>query len=197
MPSDLLSLATASSAKCSCSSPSWATGPVNGPSIAIVALQLLPDPPAALELALAAALALELAELLDDELLPQPAATSAVSAAAANVSRTFIRSLLLLCQCVDLELDPPCRARPLRRRRPVEPRRPGARRLRRTRASRTGRRPPPASPPDERRPPPASASRPCSPGSARCGPAAGCRSRPPPATSARRSETRPRPPARG
>jgi hypothetical protein len=56
---------------------------VNGPSIAIVAVQLLPE----LELdAEAAALELPL-ELLLLLLLPQPAAISAVSAAAANVRR--------------------------------------------------------------------------------------------------------------
>src|ERR1700760_992016 len=87
VPFALLSSATANCAKCNCSRPTCATGPVNGPSIAIVALQLLPEPELDAE---AAALEpppqLELLLLL----LPHPAATSAVSATAASVSRTFI-----------------------------------------------------------------------------------------------------------
>jgi hypothetical protein len=63
---------------------------VNGPSIAIDALQLLlaaadDVPVAAAELVAAGALLL--LELLE---LPQPTATSAVSTAATNVKRTFI-----------------------------------------------------------------------------------------------------------
>src|SRR5437660_6533564 len=87
VPLAWLSVATASWAKCSCSRPTWATGPVNGPSMAMVALQLLPEPEddaAALELPAALLL------LLLDE--PQPTATSAVSAAAISVRRTFIAS---------------------------------------------------------------------------------------------------------
>src|ERR1700760_3252539 len=45
VPLASLSSLTASWAKCSCSRPTWATGPVNGPSMAIDALQLLPDDP--------------------------------------------------------------------------------------------------------------------------------------------------------
>ncbi len=90
VPLALLSSGTASCAKCSCSRPTCATGPVNGPSIAIDALQLLVAaaddvPAAAAELEVAAgALLLLLLEL------PQPTATSAVSAAATNVKRTFM-----------------------------------------------------------------------------------------------------------
>src|ERR1700759_517681 len=83
VPLAWLSILTASCAKCSCSRPTWATGPVNGPSMAIAALQLLPDEPLDDELAAAAALDAP-DELLELRELPQPAATSAVSAAAAN-----------------------------------------------------------------------------------------------------------------
>src|ERR1700744_1750168 len=91
VPLALLSICTASCAKCSCSRPTCATGPVNGPSMAIDALQLLPAeaddvPAAAAELEVAAG-ALLLLLLLE---LPQPTATSAVSAAATNVKRTFM-----------------------------------------------------------------------------------------------------------
>src|ERR1700722_13253036 len=92
IPSDLLSLATASCAKCSCSRPTSATGPVNGPSIAIEALQGFVDAALALERELGrpplAALALALLLLL--LLLPQPVAISAVSATATRIRRTFI-----------------------------------------------------------------------------------------------------------
>src|ERR1035438_6151217 len=83
-----LSSATANCAKCNCSSPTWATGPVNGPSIAIEATHLPPELPLAAALVLALALALALLLLL--LLLPQPAATSAVSATAAIETRNFI-----------------------------------------------------------------------------------------------------------
>src|ERR1700729_1616006 len=71
-----LSSATASCAKCSCSRPTCATGPVSGPSIAIGAvhdfeLPLL-EAAAVLEVALLVVVLLLL-------LLPQPAATSAVT----------------------------------------------------------------------------------------------------------------------
>src|ERR1700733_3604144 len=81
-----LSLATANCAKCNCSRPTCATGPVNGPSIAIEAghdfeLPLLAA--AVVELPL---LLLELVLLL---LLPQPPAINAVRAKAAKPMRTF------------------------------------------------------------------------------------------------------------
>src|SRR5215472_2814704 len=76
-----LSMASASSAKCSCSWPSVATGPVSGPSMPIEAthdLVVVPVPPVA-----------ELFELLLP-LLPQPATASAPSAAAAMITRLLI-----------------------------------------------------------------------------------------------------------
>jgi len=72
-----LSLATASSAKCYCSSPSAATGPVNGPSIAMFAVQL---PLLAEVEAEPDALVLVVLLLL---LLPQPTTTSVESSSAA------------------------------------------------------------------------------------------------------------------
>src|SRR5215475_11646004 len=63
----------ASCAKCSCSWPSTATGPVSGPSIPIVALHALLPPPAAVP-----------------PLLPHPAATSAPSADATIIVRPFM-----------------------------------------------------------------------------------------------------------
>ena len=84
-----LSSATASCAKCSCSRPTCATGPVNGPSIAIDAVhdfEPLELAAAWVELPLLALLLLLLLLLL----LPQPAATSAVRAKAARLMRTFI-----------------------------------------------------------------------------------------------------------
>src|SRR5437868_15488942 len=79
-----LSLATASCAKCSWYWPSCATGPVNGPSMAIDAVHFLAPPPLPLDEALAALL--ELLELL----LPQPAAISPANAAATRNIRPFI-----------------------------------------------------------------------------------------------------------
>src|SRR5580700_10365930 len=80
-----LSMDTASSAKCSCSVPSGATGPVIGASIPIEAVHvlvlLLLDPPPA-------AAVLELLLLL--LLLPQPATTSEPTAAATRTRRPFI-----------------------------------------------------------------------------------------------------------
>src|SRR5215472_11965710 len=75
-----LSMASASCAKCSCSWPSVATGPVSGPSMPIDAthdLVVVPVPPVE-----------ELVELLP--LLPQPATASAPSAAAAMITRLLI-----------------------------------------------------------------------------------------------------------
>ena len=63
---------------------------MNGPSIAIEALQAFVDPPLealALALELPPLEALELLLLL---LLPQPAAISAVSATATRITRTFM-----------------------------------------------------------------------------------------------------------
>src|SRR5450755_2763692 len=80
----------ASWAKCNCSRPSCATGPVNGPSIAIDVAHLPPLDPL---LATAVVLLLQLAgaaALLLLLLRPQPAATSSVSATAAIVMRTFM-----------------------------------------------------------------------------------------------------------
>src|SRR5215510_7299329 len=70
-----LSLATASCAKCSCSCPRTATGPVSGPSMPTEATHGLVAPPALLPLLL---------------LLPQPATASAPSAAAATITLPFI-----------------------------------------------------------------------------------------------------------
>src|SRR5580700_1700886 len=77
-----LSVATASSAKCSCSVPSGATGPVIGPSNPTDATHdfVLADP-------LLLALLLLLLLLL---LLPQPATASEPTAAAARTRRPFI-----------------------------------------------------------------------------------------------------------
>ncbi len=83
MPFALLSSATASSAKCNCSRPSWATGPVNGPSIAIDVEHFFD------EVALAAFVVLALLELLE-LLLPQAATSSAISTAADRIIRNLI-----------------------------------------------------------------------------------------------------------
>src|ERR1700722_10655916 len=144
VPFALLSSCTASCAKCSCSRPTWATGPVNGPSIAMVALQ----PPLALELdAAATALELPLELLLLLLLLPQPAAISAVSATPARVRRTFIGFT------PPLECGAEC------------PRMQGFR---------PGKTPPPAILPAGRRPRCASAPCPCSAGSEPYATAVGC-----------------------
>src|ERR1039457_6136829 len=84
VPLAALSCEIASSAKCNCSAPSIATGPVIGPSKPTETAHLPPElpPAAAVELALALALLLLL--------LPQPAATSAISASAAIEIRNFI-----------------------------------------------------------------------------------------------------------
>src|SRR5271169_1189980 len=84
VPLAALSIATASSAKCSCSVPSGATGPVIGPSNPTDATHdfVLADPPAA------AALLLLLLPLL--LLLLQPATASEPTAAAARTRRPFI-----------------------------------------------------------------------------------------------------------
>src|ERR1700759_1235803 len=87
VPLAWLSILTASWAKCSCSRPTGATGPGKGPSMAIAALQVLLDEPDD-EPAAAAELEPELLLLLLE--LSQPAATSAVSAAATNVTRTLM-----------------------------------------------------------------------------------------------------------
>src|SRR5580700_7187795 len=80
-----LSVATASSAKCSCSVPSGATGPVIGPSkptdaTHALVLALDPPPPAVLLLLLVLLLVL----------LPQPATASEPTAAAARTRRPFM-----------------------------------------------------------------------------------------------------------
>src|SRR5262249_1063732 len=70
-----LSFRTASCAKCSCSCPRTATGPVSGPSMPTEATHGLVAPPALLVLLL---------------LLPQPATASAPSAAAATITLPFM-----------------------------------------------------------------------------------------------------------
>src|SRR5215469_1643731 len=75
----VLSMDSASSAKCSCSSPTGDAGPVIGPSKPMLVLHLL-LPPAA--------------PVLPPPLLPQPAMTSAPSAPAAMIPVLFMRYAL-------------------------------------------------------------------------------------------------------
>src|SRR5690242_14158325 len=73
-----LSRRTASCAKCSCSCPSTATGPVSGPSMPVEATQDLVVPPALVP------------PVLLVLLLAQPATASAPAAAAATITLVFI-----------------------------------------------------------------------------------------------------------
>src|SRR5215469_1488024 len=94
-----LSAAMASSAKCNCSCPSTATGPVSGPSMPTEATHALVVP-----LALPPPVVLLL--------LLQPAATSAPSAVAAMIALLFMDTPSLSFSDASLSLPPPASRRP-------------------------------------------------------------------------------------